>query len=165
MSAHGPLPAGDPGTARVAIASHPFCAGLDATRVSALADGAGELSFAAGDLVLQHGHDADALYLLLEGDVSVEVADPAHETLTIETLHAGDPLGWSWLYPPRVWAFDARCLGQTRAVRVDADHLRRLIDDDPAFGRDLALRMGRVVVERLQFARAQLVEAHLHDHR
>jgi CRP/FNR family transcriptional regulator, cyclic AMP receptor protein len=165
MSTREPLTAGDPGAARVAIASHPFCAGLDAAAVTTLADGASELSFTTGDLVLQHGHDADAMYLLLEGDVSVEVADPAHETLTIETLHAGDPLGWSWLYPPHTWAFDARCLGPTRTVRLDAGHLRRLIDQDPAFGRDLALRMGRVVVERLQFARAQLVEAHLHDQR
>jgi CRP/FNR family transcriptional regulator, cyclic AMP receptor protein len=163
MTTHEPLTAGDPDTVRVAIASHPFCAGFEADDVTAIAEGASERTVSAGELVIRHGEPADALYLLVEGDVALEITDPAHEPLTVETLHGGDALGWSWLYPPHAWVFDARSRSTSRLLCIDATHLRRLMDDDPRFGRDLALRVGAVVVERLQFSRAQLVDAHLHD--
>jgi CRP/FNR family transcriptional regulator, cyclic AMP receptor protein len=161
----GPLTAGDPDALRVAIASHPFCEGLATEHVAIMAEGAGERTLAAGEFVIRHGWVADALHLLVEGDVALEMADPGRDPMTIETLHGGDPLGWSWLYPPSTWAFDARCLSDTRLLTLDGDHLRRMVDDDPVFGRELALRIGRVVAERLQFARAQLLDAHHHDHR
>lgn len=165
MQAHRTLTAGDPDAMRAMIASHPFCAGLDADHVTAMADGASEHAYAVGDLIIRHGHDATALYLLVEGDVALEISEPAAEPLTVETLHAGDPLGWSWLYPPRSWAFDARCLTPARLLRLDGAHLRGLVEQDAAFGRDLTLRVGSVVVERLQHARAQIVDIRHHDHR
>jgi CRP/FNR family transcriptional regulator, cyclic AMP receptor protein len=160
-----PLGAGDPGSIRVALAGHPFCTGLTTEHVIAMAEGASERMLAAGDLVIRHGWVADALHLLVEGDVALEMSEPGYDPITIETLHGGDPIGWSWLYPPSTWAFDARCLSPVSLLSLDGAHLRRLVDDDPVLGRELALRIGRVVAERLQFARAQLLDIHHHDHR
>jgi CRP/FNR family transcriptional regulator, cyclic AMP receptor protein len=162
---HGPLTAGDPDRLRVAVAGHPFCAGLAAEHVAAMAEAASEHRLDPGAFVIRHGGDADALHLLVDGDVALEMPDPGREPITVETLHAGDPLGWSWLYPPRTWAFDARCLTPVTLLSVDGDHLRHLVEADPRFGRELALRVGWVVIERLQFARAQLLDVHHHDHR
>jgi CRP/FNR family transcriptional regulator, cyclic AMP receptor protein len=162
---HGPLTAGDPDRLRVAVAGHPFCAGLAAEHVAAMAEAASEHRLDPGAFVIRHGGEADALHLLVDGDVALEMPDPGREPITVETLHAGDPLGWSWLYPPRTWAFDARCLSSVTLLSVDGAHLRRLVDADPRFGRELALRIGWVVIERLQFARAQLLDVHHHDHR
>jgi CRP/FNR family transcriptional regulator, cyclic AMP receptor protein len=165
MERRGPLTAGDPGAVRAAIASHPFCEGLPAEHVASMAEGASERVLAAGDFVIRHGGLADALHLLVEGDVALEMAEPTREPMTLETLHAGDPLGWSWLYPPSTWAFDARCRTRTRVLSVDGAHLRQLMEVDPVFGRELALRIGRVVAQRLQHARSQLLSVQLHDHR
>ena len=42
----------------------------------------------------------------------------------IETLHNGDPVGWSWLFEPYLSHFDARSRGTTRAIKFDAAALR-----------------------------------------
>ena len=34
----------------------------------------------------------------------------------IETIGAGDLLGWSWMFPPYVWHFTARAIEPTTAI-------------------------------------------------
>ena len=36
----------------------------------------------------------------------------------IETLEAGEVVGWSWLFPPYRWHFDARALDAAAGDRV-----------------------------------------------
>ncbi len=163
MSHHASLTAGDPDTLRVTLAGHPFCADLDVGHVRAMAEATSEHELPAGSLLLQRGHAADALALLLDGDVSLEVTEPGDDPIVLETLHGGDPVGWSWLFPPYRWLFDARCLTPVRLLQLDAAHLRGLIDTDPVFGLALSQRIGLLVVQRLQFTRAQLVEMTHHD--
>ena len=160
MGTYEPLNAGESDTVQVALASHPFFAALDAEHLALIADGASERTLGTDQFVIRHGHTADALHLVVEGAVALEIADPSRGALTIETIHSGDVIGWSWLFPPRSWAFDGRCLTSTRLLRIDGEHLRVLIDEHPALGRDLVLRLGRVVVERLQSARVQLLDVH-----
>lgn len=148
-----------------AIAAHPFAEGLDHAHVEAMAAAAMPRVYGAGEYVFRHGGPATAFHLLTEGRVALEVADPGHGAIIVETLEAGEPLGWSWLYPHRTWAFDARAVADTRTLAVDAAKLRDLMDRDVAFGRELAMRIGRVAVDRLLHTRAQLVDAHHHDTR
>lgn len=157
------LVVGDIDALRSTIAAHRFCGGLDVAHVSALADNASEVHLSAGTFAIRRGRPADALYLLTAGDVAIELHDPIAGPLTLETLHAGDPLGWSWLYEPRTWSFDAMCLTDVTSIRIDAAGLRELIDTDTAFGREIALRMGAVVADRLLHARIALVDVHHHD--
>ncbi|MEX2548750.1 MAG: cyclic nucleotide-binding domain-containing protein [Nitriliruptoraceae bacterium] len=159
-----PLAAGDMDTLRVALAGHPFCVDLDAAHIDALAEIAGEVTFADGTFILRHGHPADGLHLIISGDLALEIADPGREPHLIASLHGGDVLGWSWLFPPRRWAFDARSIGPVTLLKLDAARLLELIDADARFGRDLALRIGLIVVERLQATRAQVVDIRHHDH-
>ena len=58
--------------------------------------------------------------------------------VTIDTLHAGDVLGWAWLFPPYRWHFDADALDDIHAVVFDAVCLRAKCAADPALGFDLA---------------------------
>ncbi|MFO7959808.1 MAG: cyclic nucleotide-binding domain-containing protein [Nitriliruptoraceae bacterium] len=157
------LSSGDPDTLRVALAGHPFCADLDVEHVRALSETASERELPAGGFVLRRGQPAAALTLLLDGDVSLELTEPGDEPIVLETLHGGDPVGWSWLFPPHRWAFDARCLTPVRLLQLDAAQLRTLMSADPVFGLALTQRIGQLVVQRLQFTRAQLVEITHHD--
>ena len=52
----------------------------------------------------------------------------------IETVGPGGAVGWSWLFPPYRWHFDARALDPVGAVAVDAACLRAKADADPALG-------------------------------
>ena len=163
MTHRASLTAGDPDTLRVRLAGHPFCADLDVSHVHAMAEVTSERELPTGGFLLQRGQPADALALLLEGDVSLEVTEPGDDPIVLETLHGGDPVGWSWLFPPYRWLFDARCLTPVRLLQLDAAHLRGMIAADPVFGLALTQRIGQLVVQRLQFTRAQLVEMTHHD--
>lgn len=157
------LPGDHPGALAAVIARHPFCTGLDAGHVRALADGAAFLAFTAGSFVLRRGHDATHLHLITDGLVALELAEDGQQAVVVETLQAGDTMGWSWLYPHRSWSFDARCVTDVRTVSVDADHLRRLMDADPALDREVGLRVGRLVVDRLLHTQRRALEVGRHD--
>lgn len=163
MSEHASLSSGDPDLLRMELAAHPFCADLEVAHLRAMADATSERELPAGSYLLRRGQAADALALLLDGDISLEVTEPGDEPIVLETLHGGDPVGWSWLFPPYRWLFDARCLTPVRLLQLDAAHLRGLIDADPVFGLALTRRIGQLVVQRLQFTRAHLVGMAHHD--
>lgn len=141
------------------IAAHPFTRDLDAPHVQTLTDLAGEVRLAAGEFVFRHGRPAETVYLLTGGDVALEVALPGHEPLTLQTLHEGDVLGWSWLWPPYEWHLDAHCRTPVTAVAIDAVGLREALTEDPVMGCVVSMRIGGLLVERLQHARDQLASA------
>ena len=80
--------------------------------------------------------------------------------VTIETIDDGDVVGWSWLFPPYRWHFDARALDVVRAVAFDGACLRGKCDDDHAFGYELLDRFSPVMLERLQATRLQLLDVY-----
>jgi len=72
--------------------------------------------FKAGERILKEGGPANRFYLILEGRVELESSAANGETVHIQTLDACDVLGWSWLFPPYYWHFDARALTPTKAI-------------------------------------------------
>ncbi|MDH3719745.1 MAG: Crp/Fnr family transcriptional regulator, partial [Planctomycetota bacterium] len=67
-------------------------------------------------------------------------------------------LGWSWLFPPYIWYFDARAMIRTRAVAVDGLCLRAKCDEDPKLGYELMKRFSAILNSRLQAARLQILD-------
>ena len=141
------------------LAAHPFARDLDAPHVQALAELAGEVQVDAGRFVFRHGRPAETVYLLTAGDVALEVALLGRDPLILQTLHEGDVLGWSWLWPPYEWHLDAHCRTPVSAIAIDAIRLREALVDDPVMGCVVAMRIGGLLVDRLQHARDQLASA------
>lgn len=141
------------------LAAHPFSQGLDAAHLEALAELAGEIELRAGEFVFRCGRTADTLYLLTGGDVALEVAVPGHEPTTLQTLHEGDVLGWSWLWPPYQWHLDAHARTDVKAIAIDGVRLRQALAADPVMGCVVAMRIGAGLVDRLHHARDQLAAA------
>lgn len=141
------------------LAAHPFARDLDAAHVEALLELAGEVELAAGEFVFHHGRPAETMYLLTAGDVALEVAVPGHAPIILQSLHEGDVLGWSWLWPPYAWHLDAHCRTAVSAIAIDAVRLREALAADPGMGSVVAMRIGGMLVDRLQHARDQLASA------
>lgn len=116
--------------------------------------------FGAGDSMFREGEPADTFYLIREGRIALETHIPARGPTTIETLDAGDVIGWSWLFPPYTWHFDARALEPLAAVAFDAACLRGKCDADPALGYQLMGRFAQVMVDRLQWTRLRLLDVY-----
>jgi CRP-like cAMP-binding protein len=114
-------------------------------------------SFEADHYVFVEGSPADALYLIFSGRIALETHG-VRGRIPIETLETGDVLGWSWLFAPHRWSFSARALEPAEAVAIDAMCLRQAMEMDPRFGYELMQRIARVIIERLQATRMQLVD-------
>jgi len=142
----------------LALANHPFLQGLAPELVSAIEGCATEARFSAGQTVFREGEGATTCYLIWTGKVSIEVFRLTPGPVTLQTLSAGDALGWSWLAPPYRWRFDARAIDQTLATALDAAQLRALCDARPDLGYALALRIVQVMEQRLQAVRRQILE-------
>jgi CRP/FNR family transcriptional regulator, cyclic AMP receptor protein len=114
--------------------------------------------FEPGAYLMGEGEPADTFYVIREGDVALEVYVPQRGAVTIQSLHSGDLLGWSWLVAPYRVAFDARAVTEAHTIEFDAACLRAKSDADPALGYDLLKLFAGVIVQRLQNTRVQLLD-------
>lgn len=116
------------------------------------------LRVASGDYLFREGDQADALYLLREGKVSLEIHHASRGTTVVETLHSGEVLGWSTLFPPYRWHLDGRAARDALLFAVDGDCLRNKLEQDHDFGYAFTRLMLREVHRRLERSRLQLLD-------
>ena len=57
-------------------------------------------------------------------------------------------IGYSWLFPPYRWRFDARAVEPVRALALDGQCLRGKCDEDPVLGYELMKRFARIALQR-----------------
>jgi CRP/FNR family cyclic AMP-dependent transcriptional regulator len=142
------------------LAAAPFFDGLRPQTVGLVAGCASNVQFEAGTMIFREGDAADTFYLLRHGSVALETNAPARGPLVIETLDAGEMLGWSWLFPPFRWHFDARAMTAVRATAFDGACLRGKCDADAALGYELTTRFAQTLIERLQWTRLRLLDVY-----
>ena len=102
-------------------------------------------------------------FAIRHGTVALETYVPQRGGVTIETLHGGDVLGWSWLFPPYRCHFDARARTLVRALALDGVCLRGKCEADPKLGYELMSRFAQVLIERLQWTRLRLLDLYGRD--
>jgi CRP/FNR family transcriptional regulator, cyclic AMP receptor protein len=141
------------------LEAQPFFKGLSKQLLGTLAKQAMPVEFKAGELIFSEGGLANRLYLLLSGKVLLEFpTDFEHEPVPIETIGAGSVLGWSWLFPPYYWHFDARAVAPVRAIFFYGTRLREQCETDHELGYELMKRVSTILIERLQATRRHLAE-------
>lgn len=140
------------------LRENPFFSDFDSDYLELIAGCASNVKFAAGEVIFREGERVDRFFLLRYGGAAVEVFAPGKGSVTIQTLHPGDILGWSWLIPPYESHHDARAVELTRAVAFDGTCLRDKCEKDPRLGYQLMSHFVRVIVERLQGAQMQLMD-------
>jgi CRP/FNR family cyclic AMP-dependent transcriptional regulator len=139
------------------VRAHPFCRDLDERYFEVLKESATIIRFGSGQPIFQAGTSAEQFYLIYSGRVGLEIFVRGKGIVTIQTIDAGEALGWSWLFPPYRWHFDARAQQTTDAVAFSAPALRAYAEKDQAFGYQLVGRVGQIMLERLQATRLKLV--------
>jgi CRP/FNR family cyclic AMP-dependent transcriptional regulator len=138
---------------------HPFWNNLPPQYFPLLIECAVIEYFGPGEKILRKGYDAEHFYLIHHGTVALETAYvPGEGLITIQMLGTGEALGWSWLFPPHQWHFSARAVEPTEAVVFKADALRNKARETPAFGFDLALRVGGIMLKHFQSTRIRLLD-------
>jgi len=148
----------EPLSTRVAL--HPFLAGMNHRQLALLTDCAGARHFKAKQTILREGEFANGFYLIETGNVALESEAGLGESIAIQTLGAGNLLGWSWMFPPYVWQFTARAVKPTTALFFCAAILREYCEKDHSLGYELLKRISAVMVTRLQAAHDQMLSIH-----
>lgn len=142
------------------LSEHPFFQGLPPPQLATLVGCASNVTFDAGQFIFKAGEPANQFYVVRHGRAAVQITAPGHEPVTIETVTEGEVLGWSWLFPPYKWHFDARAGTFVRALALDGACLRGKCEKDPELGRRVLERFAQVVVQRLEATQLQLLDVY-----
>jgi hypothetical protein len=87
----------------------------------------------------------------------VDVDVPGQGPVPIDTIGMGELLGWSWLFPPFLWAFGAVAAGPVEAFEFDARAVRAWCACDPALSYEVTRRVAEVLTRRMKSARSRLI--------
>ncbi len=142
------------------LREHPFLHGMAQEHLQLLVGCASNRRFSEGEFLTREGARADILYLVRTGNVALEIRMPQGGGLRIETVHDGDILGWSCFLPPLRWRFDARALTPVRTLALDAECLRKKLEEDHEFGYQILRRLTLKIEARFQAARYQLLDVY-----
>lgn len=116
-----------------------------------------ERQYNTGDIVFPSGATSSFLHLIVSGDVALEAVTEGLKQ-QVQTLHAGDAMGWSAISFDSLTHFQARALTAVNTVALPGAALRALCDADPALGYALMRRLVELAAERLDAMRLKLAE-------
>jgi len=140
------------------LAQHPFFQEVAPAHQRLIVECADNVRFRAGEFLFREGEDADQFYLIRHGRVAIQAFIPGRGPNTIASVEKGQVLGWSWLFPPYRWHFDAQAVELTRAIAINGLCLRTKCDTDHDLGYILTQRFARIMSQRLQDTRLQLLD-------
>ena len=140
------------------LANHPFLKGMKPEHRAILARHASEAQFMTDQVIFREGETAYQFYLILEGKVSAESHAPTADGIPLQIIASGEVLGWSSLFPPFSWYFQARALEPTKAIFLDGARLVADCEQDHSFGYQLMERIAQVIITRLEATQKRLLE-------
>jgi CRP-like cAMP-binding protein len=142
------------------IAEESLFQGLDKATLEFVAGCGRNVHFAPEERILTEGEPANTFYLLRSGTVALSFFVPERGNVIIDTLSDGDVLGWSWLFEPYRWQFDAEAREDVAAVGFDGACLRDKCETDNHLGYVLTQRFAKVILGRLQSVRLRMLDVY-----
>ncbi|GER90717.1 hypothetical protein KDW_48790 [Dictyobacter vulcani] len=146
------------------LAAHPFFNEFQADYLHQIACLATTVCYERNAYIFHEGDAAEQFYLITRGHVMLETFGVERRgSISIETIEAGEVLGWSWLFAPYRWHFSARTLEEVEVIVLDGVSLRYMCEADPMFGYALLKHMAVIIMQRLQRTRLQLIDMYRAD--
>lgn len=127
----------------------------DQSKLAAL----GELQeFAEGDEIFREGQDADVVFALVSGRVSLCTRPPGRAEFCFLSVAQGELLGWSGLLPAWRRVATVRALERCVLLHLPGEPLRQLCEEDHDIGYRIMRAAFREVAGRLHDTRIQLMD-------
>lgn len=114
-------------------------------------------SYAAGEILFRAEEKSLFLHLIVSGEVELEEVSGS-TAIVVQTLHAGDAMGWSALTKDARTHFQARALTAVLTIAFPGDKLGGICERDPAVGYALMKRLVEMLAERLDAMRLRMAE-------
>ena len=145
------------------LAEHKFFKDLEPGYLDLIVSCASNVRIDPDKYIFREGGEANEFFLIRQGLVSLQISGHNSGPITIQTLGDGDIIGWSWLFPPYHWRFDAWAEKLTRAIALDGKCLRTKCEEDHNFGYELLKRFTKIIDRRLRETRLQLLDIYGKD--
>jgi CRP/FNR family transcriptional regulator, cyclic AMP receptor protein len=142
------------------LRKHQFLSNMNEEFVKTLTSCASNVVFDEKSYLFHEGENAKTFYLLRSGRVALEVGAGERGQIRVQTVGAGEVLGWSWLISPFRWHFDAYALEQVHAFAIEASCLIKKCETDCRFGYEMLRRFSEVLERRLEATRLQLLDVY-----
>jgi len=111
--------------------------------------------FDADRIIFRSGETSLFLLLIVAGKVVLEDVSGS-QPVQVQTLGAGDAMGWSALTPGGQTHFQARAVTRVSTLAFRGEEVKAAFDRDPAMGYAFMKRLLELVTERLDAARMKL---------
>ena len=116
------------------------------------------------DILFHEGDREDYLYVLLEGQIVLEVEAPTRGVVSVYTAEALDIIGWSSMTPiVRQRTACARATQHCILLGFNSKLLQQLCDEDHELGYIIMRRLANVVASRLLTTRLCLLDMIAHS--
>jgi CRP-like cAMP-binding protein len=124
------------------LPDHPLFRGLCERHRQILAECSARANFNEGEKVVETGDSTNCFYLVISGSIGLKTPG-ARTTAPAQTVGPGEILGWSWLFPPDSWQFDATACEATEVVFFQTSRLSQECNRDNGLGYELFRRMAQ----------------------
>ena len=134
------------------LAQSDLFADLSETQLATIIALAEEETHGPGETLFEEGQAASHLYILLSGEVTIEVqSNTSPQRLATASLNRpGQLVGWSGFVEPHSYTAAAICQAECRLLAIPGEKLMKALTDDPAMGFVVMRRTAELISGRLR---------------
>ena len=123
---------------------------LNASQLKILLSWSSVQSFSQGETIFRQGEGANFLYVLIEGMVDLTVrAEEQVDFMTSKVEKEGAVFGTPSLMEPFCYNVTAICLKPTKVLMIEADDLKKKMEEDPMMGMEVMKKLASIYFNRL----------------
>jgi CRP/FNR family cyclic AMP-dependent transcriptional regulator len=137
-----------------------FLHGVSEEHLQQIAKVAKLVEFPKGNAIFREGEPYANVYLIVEGEVSLEICAPGRGCQRILTVGAGELLGWSPLLEQSHATTTARTLTPVRAVAINGGQMLTLCEHNPTLGFEFMRHTALALAQRISATRMQLLDVY-----
>jgi CRP-like cAMP-binding protein len=135
-----------------------FAASFPQPVLEALSALAAPLHAEAGEVLFREGGVNRTFYVVVRGQVALEMSAPASGSTPLLTLGPGDILAWSALLGGETMTATATCRAPTDLISIDGQQLKALCEADHELGYLVMRQLAQALSKRLLATRLQLLD-------
>ncbi|MBC8505573.1 MAG: cyclic nucleotide-binding domain-containing protein [Anaerolineales bacterium] len=127
--------------------------------LTSMAKVAKEVDFSRGDLIFDEAEEAEYLYILLNGKISMGVSLTSQPTnVTVSVVNAPNTIfGWSSIVTPYRFTAFAQCDEDTKVLAIPGEKILDILQQDPPTAYTVMKRLTELISSRLRDSRTVML--------
>jgi len=134
-----------------------FLRGVTARHLEELANIARIEEYQEGEVLFHEGQQVESVYLLVNGEVALEISASGIRPQHVLSVGAGESLGWSALLGRRRRTATAKATESTTVIRMDGQQLTDLCQQNPRLGYEIMRQTAAALADRLNAMRLRFL--------